>query len=370
MARTAKPWFDRQKNCWTVWMGGRRHRLAEGRQNRKAAHDRYKQLLFEASKNPPRESRVQTVASVIEQYLKLEVRNVAPSTYENKKFYLQLFAEEHGFREVAACGRIDLQTFIADHPEWESDWTISAAVNIVQRAFNWAADGGVIPVNPFKGYRHRTGEPRRPLTKEEFRAILRVTSTREQRKPPAKPRPSDRKRHLPTPGARFRQILYFLWYTGCRPAEASKLRWSNVDFYRGLIVLHEHKTKRLQRQPKPRVIPMIPVLVRLLRSIQARKEGEYVFLNHRRHPWNKNSLSLRMKRARKKAGVPDDAKLYGTRHAFGTRGIIDGQLDVKTLAELMGHTSTRMTEHYLHLAGQHAHLAAAMQRVNAPRRDA
>ena len=77
-----------------------------------------------------------------------------------------------------------------------------------------------------------------------------------------------------------------------------------------------------------------------------------------------------MKRARMKAGVPADAKLYGTRHAFGTRAIINGELDLKTVAELMGHTSTRMTEHYLHLAGQHAHLAAAMQRVNAPRRGA
>jgi site-specific recombinase XerD len=58
--------------------------------------------------------------------------------------------------------------------------------------------------------------------------------------------------------------------------------------------------------------------------------------------------------------------LYGLRHAFGTRSILNG-VDLKTLSELMGHTTTRTTEHYLHLAGQRSHLADAMLRANARR---
>jgi site-specific recombinase XerD len=69
-----------------------------------------------------------------------------------------------------------------------------------------------------------------------------------------------------------------------------------------------------------------------------------------------------MQRARAKAGIPDDAKLYGLRHRFGTQAIING-VDIKTLAELMGHTTVRMTEIYLHLAAQHPHLVAAMRRA-------
>lgn len=37
MGGTAQPWFDKQKNQWTVWFGGRRERLATGRKNKKAA---------------------------------------------------------------------------------------------------------------------------------------------------------------------------------------------------------------------------------------------------------------------------------------------------------------------------------------------
>jgi hypothetical protein len=52
MARSAKPWFNRQKNCWMVWFAGRRVKLAEGKKNKKAAQDRYDELRFEASRNP------------------------------------------------------------------------------------------------------------------------------------------------------------------------------------------------------------------------------------------------------------------------------------------------------------------------------
>jgi integrase len=142
-----------------------------------------------------------------------------------------------------------------------------------------------------------------------------------------------------------------------------------VDFEQEVIVLPEHKTRRTQRKPKPRMIPMHPVVVKLLRSIQKRREGQFVFQTHRLTPWTKNTLAQRVMRARRKAGIPDDAKLYGVRHAFGTRGVVNG-CDIKTLAELMGHTTTRMTEHYLHLAGQREHLASAMLLVNDRRRDA
>ena len=59
--------------------------------------------------------------------------------------------------------------------------------------------------------------------------------------------------------------------------------------------------------------------------------------------------------------------MYGIRHQFGTQAVVSG-VDIKTLSELMGHTTTRTTEHYIHLAGHQEHLAAAMQRAVASRR--
>jgi site-specific recombinase XerD len=142
-----------------------------------------------------------------------------------------------------------------------------------------------------------------------------------------------------------------------------------VDFEQKLIVLREHKTCRTQTRSQPRVIAMHPVIVKLLKWLQNRNTTEHVFVTLRGTPWNKDTLGHRLRRAREKAGVSPDAKLYGIRHAFGTRGVLRG-CDIKTLSMLMGHTTTRMTEHYTHLADQHEHLAAAMRQVNDSRRGA
>ncbi len=98
----------------------------------------------------------------------------------------------------------------------------------------------------------------------EFQSLLRASAGRVGKK-------------RPSPAARFKQVLMFLWLTGCRPKEAATLCWSDVDFASGLIVLKEHKTIRTQATPKPRVIPMDAVVAKLLLSIRKRDEGDHVF---------------------------------------------------------------------------------------------
>jgi integrase len=352
MARTAKPWFNAQTGWWTVWFNGKRHRLAEGKSARKAAQQAHLDLLYTASHNPPPEAPEQTVVSVIERYLSVALPSLSDQTRFLRTMYLQSFAEMHGWREVNKCRPDHLQEWVLKNPQWVSDWTKRDAVSAVQIVFNWAK-AGLIPTNPFAGFRHRRGLPRRDITEAEFRAILRTTASKHRKKL--------------TPGARFRQVLIFLWRTGARPAEASQLEWSHVDLKRGIIVLQQHKTVRSQRIPEPRLIPLDPVVVRLLEFIKNREEGDRVFVTHRLTPWTKDSLGHRVRRARELAGLPDDVKLYGVRHAFGTRGIIAG-CDIKTLSVLMGHTDTKMTEHYAHIAGKRDFLASAMQQINRPKR--
>lgn len=203
-----------------------------------------------------------------------------------------------------------------------------------RREAQWIKSG-LISANPSDDFQHRAGLTRRDITEEEFRAILRTTASKHRRKL--------------TPGARFRQVLIFLWRTGARPAEAAQLKWSNVDLKQRIMVLKQHKTVRTTKRQETRNIPLDPVVVRLLELIKKRNEGERVFVTHRGTPWNTDSLGHRVRKALEVAGLPDDAKLYGVRHAFGTRGIIAG-CDLKTLSVLMGHTDTKMTEHYAHIA--------------------
>jgi integrase len=359
MARPARPWYYKQTDSWMAYLDGRKVRLARGRKNRREAERALEDLKRQREANPAPRSDEPTVAAVIETYLdwaKKERRYDGRSLDERVR-YLQAFAEALGWQRVRDCVPYDLTRWVAENSQWASDWTKAQVINIVQRPFNWAARQRLISANPFLGVTHEPGAARRPLTDTEFQSLMRACQGR-------------RSRQKPSPAARFRQVLVFLRYTGCRPGELCRLRWADIDLGNAVIVLNRYKGSRQRRVKVPRIIPLDPVVVKLLISIRRREEpGELVFHTHRGTPWNRSNLSLRMRRARAKAGIPDDAKLYGLRHGFGTRSIVNG-VDLKTLSTLMGHSTTRMTEHYVHLAGQQSHLAAAMRRANGRRRDA
>jgi integrase/recombinase XerC len=287
MSKIAKPWFNHERGWWMTWLGGRKLKLAPGRKNKKAAQDRLEELKVQARLNPA-PGADQTVASVIETYQSYSNSRLAGSTVAVRSPYLQSFAEAHGFRPIRECTPLHMEQWLDEHPQWKSDWTKNGAVRNVQVAFNWAVKKRVIQANPFQGVTHRAGPPRRAMTHQEFRSILRAC------------RSKGRKR--PTPASRFRKVLIFVWLTGCRPGEAAKLRWKHVDLEHGVAVLPEHKTIRTQKEPKPRVLPLHPRVVRLLK--QLRREGEHVFLTHRKTVWNKNTLAQRVKRARRFAPAP------------------------------------------------------------------
>ncbi|OWK45540.1 tyrosine-type recombinase/integrase [Fimbriiglobus ruber] len=353
MPQTSRPWFRKQTGWWMAQVNHKQEKLAKGKENKREAEQKLRDLLSLQAANPQPDSGRLTVAAVIDLYIEFAKSRLDPTTLEERKRYFQAFAEAHGFRAVndRDCLPYHLTAWIDSKPEWQSDWTKNHAVAIIHRPFNWAAKQRLIAANPFRGVTHRPGAPRRPMTDDEFKRLVVASHGRQVKVGP-------------NPGDRFVEFLRFLRLTGARPCEASKLRWTDINLDSAVVMLVKHKSTKTQRTPKPRVISLDAEIVRLLITIRARNEvGEFVFYNHRGTTWNRSNLSLRLQRGRKKANIPPDAKLYGLRHAFGTRAILNG-VDIKTLAELMGHTTTRVTEHYVHIAGNVAHLHAALQKVN------
>jgi len=281
-----------------------------------------------------------TVREIVAAYLNCERIRLSKRTLENRSRVLHAFAADHGNLPLDDCRPSLLIEWIADRSEWRSDWTRQDACKSVIRAFNWSVRDRRISLNPFTGASWPGGEPLRPMTDAELNSLLRAVSPL------------------------FRRVLVFQAFTGCRPCEMAELKWKHIrlDLARGegVIVLWQHKTRRTQRNPRPREVQLTPPVLKLLIWL-ARSGAEpeqLVFQTSQGSPWNRNNLSQRVRRARRRAGVAEDCKLYGLRHAFGTRAILNG-VDLKTLAELMGHTTTRCTERYVHLAGQSAHLSRA-----------
>lgn len=341
MARPRKPWYRSDRDWWMVEFDGRQVKLCRGRENRADAEQKFHALMAERLANPPVDGGNPTVASVIDAYLDFAMRRDAPSTFYERKLYCQAFVDAHGWRLVRDCIPYHLSGWVDEHASWRSDWTRSYAIRTIKRPFNWAVQQGLIPKSPFAGVPHRPGRRRRPMTPEEYKTLLKAAGLT----------------------SRLGEILHFLFLTGCRPGEVRSLRWADVDLDRAIIVLLNHKTAKTQREYQPRIIPLVPAVIKLLRRIRQRQENDnFVFVNRRGRPWARCSMQQLLRRARRQVGLPEDVLLYGLRHHFGTTSVKNGN-DLVTTAALMGHRSTRMTEYYVHLAGEREHLAAAMVRA-------
>jgi hypothetical protein len=102
----------------------------------------------------------------------------------------------------------------------------------------------------------------------------------------------------------------------------------------------------------------------LLEQRRASAHDQIVFLNGKRRPWTRQALCTKWYRLRKLLGLPTDCKLYGTRHAFITRGV-KNNTSLKALATLAGHSTTAMIERvYCHVCDDYDFLhAAAVQAI-------
>jgi integrase len=291
-----------------------------------------------ASPSPGRR-RLNTVREVCEEYLLRGQAGRSEPARQNARGNVAEFLTAHGDKLVADLIPDDLESWIEGHDAWVSDWTKMRVANVIKRVFAWAWQRGLIDAHPFKGVAFRPGERGKPIADADFAALLRDTS------------------------AEFRRVLLFLMWTGARPSEVSALKWADIDAENLVAVLQEHKTKHRRKDRAPRVICLPEKAVKLLTWILGRqwRGEEYVFVNSRGKPWNRRSLGLRVHRCRERCGIPKGATLYGCRRAFATKLSMAG-VELKTLATLMGHTSTRMAEHYISMQERTEHLRASLEK--------
>ena len=201
----------------------------------------------------------------------------------------------------------------------------------VKRPFNWAVECGLIRENPFRKVRLPECATRhRPITDVEHLAILGAAGAE----------------------TRLGEVFRFLWFTGCRPVEVRSTQWRDtyLEAPPFAIVLEEHKTSKTQDDDTPRVIPLVPEVVELLREIRERKDHEeFVSVSVRGGPWARSSIQQAFRRLRDRLGLPKDLTVYGYRHHLGTESILQGN-DLRTTGDLLGHKRTRTTERYVHPA--------------------
>lgn len=213
--------------------------------------------------------------------------------------------------------------------------TINRATTAIKAVLNKAVEWGIIKENPL-GKRKRL--------KVDTRGVVRWLSEDEEKR--LYEALSTRTGHLPV-------IVTLLLNTGARPKELFTLRWEEVDLVKKQVTFQAAFTKSGQT----RTVPLNTLAVEVLTEWQNESDGEWVF------PGNvKDSHITTIQKGWGK--LLKDAKitkfrLYDCRHTFASKLVMNG-VDLYTVSELLGHSSTQMTQIYAHLSSDHLSKAVAV----------
>ena len=136
--------------------------------------------------------------------------------------------------------------------------------------------------------------------------------------------------------------LRLLLLTGARAGEILNLRWSEIDFERGLLLLPDSKTGRktiILNAPALAVLESIPRLGEFVIAGRGPAEGQKERpRSDLKKPWAAICRHARL----------EGLRLHDLRHSFASVGAGAG-LGLPIVGKLLGHTEASTTQRYAHL---------------------
>jgi len=205
---------------------------------------------------------------------------------------------------------------------------LSHLFNIARREWGLSVKNPIPEVTRPKVRNSRT----RFLTKEEAQKLLDVSQK------------SRNKNLYP--------YLLLMMHTGMRPSEAAGLTWGDVNLDERLVKLKITKTDM-------RYVPLTETTEKVLRAIRpaSPEKGTFVFIPSSspllNKPLTRPNLYFRrsFNTARDNAGL-EDVHLHDLRHTAASHLLMAG-VDLRTLAEILGHKTMQMVHRYTHLLNEH-----------------
>ncbi len=151
-------------------------------------------------------------------------------------------------------------------------------------------------------------------------------------------------------------------YTGLRIGEICGLKWEDIDFSNKSLIVkrtilrvkNQNKDKNIktiliESTPKSetsrRIIPIPNFIIELLKDFK--QDNNYFLLSGSEKLYDTRCLEFFYERMLKKCNIKKN-KFHTLRHTFATRSI-ESKMDIKTLSEILGHSSVEITlKLYIH----------------------
>lgn len=227
-----------------------------------------------------------------------------------------------------------------------SSATVNMILCVMKLAFSYACDVGYLEKNPCEQLKRAKSDSRsvEAFTVEEQRLLEHsIAESNDQR---------------------LHGILLCL-YTGLRIGELLGLAWEDVDLERGMLSISKTVYRDTNENgewelvvdtPKTRasrrIIPLPPYIAQMLREDQKKARSQYLVENKKGERMPIRSYQYLFRKLTERAGVRP-LNFHALRHTFATRAIENG-LDVRTVADIMGHQSASLTLNlYAHCMLEH-----------------
>ncbi|HEX3147892.1 MAG TPA: site-specific integrase [Gemmataceae bacterium] len=337
--RQREPWYRTSKGAWYVQVGRKQHRLVKGPEEatRKAAYEAFYKLMAARPEQLLSTQKV-TVAFLCDLFLDHSQKNHEPQTYRLYRYYLQAFCDAYGRLLASELKPFHVTRWLDGRTGWKASRRHAALAP--KRACAWADKQGILSPSPLRSLEVEPGNRRtRVLTKDEQDQILAAVKDQQ-----------------------FRDFLFAMLDTGCRPGEVARVTAAEVNLDLGVWVFEKHKTAK--KTKKPRVVYLTPAMVEMTRArIEMFPDGPLFRGPRGNKPFTRNGIRCRFWRLREKLPHLKHFVAYSVRHNFCTSALMNG-VGVAQVAELMGHSDTQMVSRvYGHLAEQVTHMREAARKA-------
>lgn len=156
---------------------------------------------------------------------------------------------------------------------------------------------------------------------------------------------------------RNRLILEMLFATGLRVSELSNIKIKDIDFSeREIKIMGKGSKERFVFYNKECAIVLDSYLKECRSKLLNSKDSEYLFINHLGDKLTDRGIRLIIDKIVKKSCIKSKVSPHTFRHTFATMLLNEG-CNIKSVQELLGHSSLGTTGIYTHLTNDEVRLA-------------
>ena len=236
-----------------------------------------------------------------------------------------------------------IESYITELHKKYKQKTIKRKIASIKAYYNYLEEQEIIKDNPLRKIKVKFKEAQilpRIIPREEIEQLLNCMYIHEDK--------TDEKTYKYW--LRDVAVVEILFDTGARVYEISNIKADGINLNTGLI-------KLMGKGGKERYIPIaIPEILMVLRkyyeqNAAAIKKSGFFFVNSQGKRYTEQSIRLLLKKYAKLAGIERNITPHMFRHSFATY-LIEAGVDVSCVQQILGHSSIKTTQIYIHIAAK------------------